>query len=255
MKYVVVSSIVAIALFSGCGSSSSNPQDVLIKSRSVNFITDSAGRSLYSFDKDTLGVSNCAAGPCLNDWPVYFNQSDNDNAISLLPTITSNDPINVNQTTYQKHPLYYFDEDLAAGNTNGDWVKNVWHLVYTAIPAGSTGLLLSPTTKTQSYLSDSKGMSLYTFDNDTDNVSNCTEVNDCITTWPVYNMGTTNAVLPVGTSNSDFSTITRADGSLQSTYKNKPLYYFKNDAKSGDTNGDWLKGIWHLVEINPATLK
>lgn len=33
-------------------------------------------------------------------------------------------------TTYYQHPLYYFVNDMAPGDVNGDDVKDVWHLVY-----------------------------------------------------------------------------------------------------------------------------
>ncbi len=56
--------------------------------------------------------------------------------------------------------------------------------------------------------------------------------------------------LPIGVKKDDFGTIKRNNGSMQTTYKSKPLYYFFKDSKAKDTNGDWVKGVWHLVELN-----
>jgi predicted lipoprotein with Yx(FWY)xxD motif len=36
--------------------------------------------------------------------------------------------------------------------------------------------------------------------------------------------------------------ITRADGSLQTTYKGWPLYYFSKDAGPGDLKGENVQG-------------
>ena len=49
-----------------------------------------------------------------------------------------------------------------------------------------------------------------------------------------------------GLDSSDFATITRTDGSSQTTYKGWPLYYFAGDAKAGDINGDGLESVWFV---------
>ena len=45
----------------------------------------------------------------------------------------------------------------------------------------------------------------------------------------------------------DLDSLQDVTDSLQVTYDNKPLYYFANDNATGDTNGDNLNGVWHLV--------
>jgi predicted lipoprotein with Yx(FWY)xxD motif len=42
-------------------------------------------------------------------------------------------------------------------------------------------------------------------------------------------------------------TITRQDGSTQVTYGGKPLYYFANDEKPGDTKGQNVGGNWFVL--------
>ena len=94
-------------------------------------------------------------------------------------------------------------------------------------------------------LTDTKGMSLYTFDKDTAGISNCYD--GCEVKWPVYHADLT--TLPKEVKGKDFSTITRKNGAMQTTYKGKPLYYFFKDTKPNQTNGNGAKGVWHLVEI------
>lgn len=93
------------------------------------------------------------------------------------------------------------------------------------------------------YLTDGKGMTLYRFANDTSGVSNCS--GDCLVKWPAFYVEPGAGV--EGSEASDFATITRNDGSQQTTYKGMPLYYFFNDKNPGDTNGQGVKDVWFVV--------
>ena len=96
------------------------------------------------------------------------------------------------------------------------------------------------------FLMDSKGMALYTFDKDMKDKSNC--YNGCETKWPVFAGEAANLKLPAHVKAEDFGMIKRDNGTMQTTYKSQPLYYFFKDAKSNDMNGDGKKGVWHLVK-------
>ncbi len=188
--------------------------------------------------KDTLNTSNCV-GACLDLWPI-FSASTTENA--------DFGAINDSHTTYLMHPLYYFKDDKNAGDIKGDNYNYVWHLVYP--PANFTETVdakLSAQTRTQSYLTDENGMALYTFDNDDINKSNC--YGDCETKWPVHATSVDLQNLPEGADAAKFGEITRTDGTKQTTYGGLPLYRFFKDAAAGDTNGDWVNGIWHLIEL------
>jgi len=90
-------------------------------------------------------------------------------------------------------------------------------------------------------LGDAKGMTLYTFDNDTAaGKSVCN--GPCAQNWPplVAKAG----AKPEG----DFTVITRDDGSKQWAYKGKPLYTWAKDTKPGDITGDGFKNVWHIVK-------
>jgi predicted lipoprotein with Yx(FWY)xxD motif len=100
-----------------------------------------------------------------------------------------------------------------------------------------------------SYLTDSKGMTIYYFTKDTIGKSACE--GDCITRWPIFYDKKIKA--PKGVNKKDFGVITRADKKKQSTFRGMPLYHFFKDAKAGDTNGQGLNNVWYVID--PATFK
>lgn len=91
------------------------------------YMTDFNGMTLYTYDKDTAGVSNCTAG-CLKAWPAY---SSGATAQSTLPenisVITRTD--GSKQFAWKGMPLYYYVSDTKAGDITGDGVGGVWHIV------------------------------------------------------------------------------------------------------------------------------
>ena len=92
-----------------------------------------------------------------------------------------------------------------------------------------------------SALTDAKGMTLYTFDKDSEGKSACN--GPCAGNWPVLKAeGSDKAA-------DGYTIITRDDGSKQWAYKGKPLYTFVKDQKPGDVNGDgFLNGAWHIAK-------
>jgi predicted lipoprotein with Yx(FWY)xxD motif len=89
-------------------------------------------------------------------------------------------------------------------------------------------------------LVDAKGMTLYTFDRDTaPGKSSCN--GNCATNWPPL-MAAGDAK-PTGS----WTVITRDDGGKQWAYKGKPLYFWKDDKKSGDAEGDGRNNVWHIA--------
>lgn len=96
--------------------------------------------------------------------------------------------------------------------------------------------------KLGTYLTDFDGKALYTYDKDTAGVSNCS--GQCAVNWPYYTSGATaQKTLP-----ESISVIKRADGHDQFAWKGMPLYYYIKDTKAGDTLGDGVGGVWHLVK-------
>jgi len=263
LTQITMASVATLALI-GCGDSYNDNKEknngaLQASERNANFLVDTGAMSLYVFDKDALNQSNCNA-KCQEIWPLFEGANTGSEDIKVLK--------GTDHLAYRKHPLYHFINDKAPGDILGDNVKNVWHLVYA--PAGTTDsqTALSSASAKQTFLTDKNGMALYTFDKDSANVSRCTGKADakplgsCEARWPVFyasDLGT----LPAGTQASDFGTINRpadtlkgADGKAlatkQTTYKGLPLYYWFKDDKAGDVSGDWVSGVWHLVELHTS---
>jgi len=94
-----------------------------------------------------------------------------------------------------------------------------------------------------SFLTDTKGMTLYTFKKDMPGMSHCDGA--CVEKWPLYFREAVAA--KDGIKAEDFATITRADGKKQTTYKGMPLYYFAGDKAAGDTAGQGVKDVWYVA--------
>jgi len=93
------------------------------------------------------------------------------------------------------------------------------------------------------YLTNATGWTLYFLKTDVPGNGTSTCTGNCIKFWPAFYTNSLN--LPAGLNATKFSTITRPDGSKQLTYNGSPLYYFLNDKKPGDTNGQGVKGVWY----------
>ncbi len=94
-------------------------------------------------------------------------------------------------------------------------------------------------------LTNKDGMTLYTFDKDADNTSNC--YGGCAAKWPPY------LAKEGAKAKKSWGLITRKDGSQQWTYNNQPLYTWVGDTKAGDTSGDGVGGVWHITEKKKAS--
>jgi predicted lipoprotein with Yx(FWY)xxD motif len=88
-------------------------------------------------------------------------------------------------------------------------------------------------------LADASGRTLYTFDKDASNKSNCN--GDCAKIWTPF------LVQEGDRTPATFSVITRDDGTRQWALNGKPLYFFAADAQAGDAKGDGKGGVWHAV--------
>jgi predicted lipoprotein with Yx(FWY)xxD motif len=113
--------------------------------------------------------------------------------------------------------------------------------------ASTTATITSAQTPIGKILVDSKGLTLYVWDNDkTMGTSSCTGA--CATAWPPL-MAPASATYGTGLSAAMFSTITRPDGTKQLAVNGKPLYLWTADAKPGDTKGQGVNGFY-VVGVN-----
>ncbi|MFG2717961.1 SCO0930 family lipoprotein [Streptomyces sp. NPDC048416] len=222
-------------------------------------VTDSAGFTLYRFDKDTASppASKCD-GDCAKTWPAV--PADGVTAPagtdqSKLGSVTRAD--GTKQLTIGGWPMYRYAKDTNPGDTNGQNVGGTWHAAApdgkkasaaAAAPAATEalpGLSVRKDAKLGDVIVDARGMTVYRFKKDSawPMKSACTGA--CLQKWPV--------VAPVEKDNTKgialkgFVTFDRPDGVKQQSITCWPVYTFSGDTKPGDTNGQGAGGTWYAV--------
>ncbi len=221
---------------------------------------DFTGFTLYVFDNDAAdadgdgaGDSDCN-GNCAVTWPPLF--ADAGAAPTGPFSIVSRDD-GTRQWALNGEPLYYFANDVAAGDVNGDESGGVWHIARPAPVQIVTDPGFGPIFEARGSIadvdgtgdraetfSDRTGFTLYRFDNDRLDVdgdgAGDSDCNDgCAVTWPPLYAEASDE--PFG----DFGIIDREDGSRQWAYQGDPLYFFSGDASTVDVNG--VYGAWFTV--------
>jgi predicted lipoprotein with Yx(FWY)xxD motif len=88
-------------------------------------MTDASGNTLYTFDKDEPGRSNCA-GDCLKKWPAFIAKPGA-RATGDYSLIGRTD--GGSQWAFKDKPLYYFAGDQSPGQRNGEGIGGVWHVI------------------------------------------------------------------------------------------------------------------------------
>lgn len=231
-------------------------------------ITDSKGRSVYMFTKDTDKVSHCTGG-CANLWPHFYTDvltlGDASLSASDFDVVTALD--GSKQTTYKGWLLYYFapagDGVIEpAGSTGGDgFGGGSWFVAkpsYTVMVAN--GQLVGGDGKSYTstyvegggntfYFVDTNGRTVYHFSHDANNTNTFTKADDMDhnNIWPIFHADLKD--LPSTLHKEDFGEIT-VFGNKQTTYKGWPLYHFGGDALRNDTKGVSYPtpgGIWPVV--------
>jgi predicted lipoprotein with Yx(FWY)xxD motif len=97
------------------------------------------------------------------------------------------------------------------------------------------------------YLVNQSGFALYYFSNDgsASGVSTCYD--DCASKWPPFYAQT--ITVPDSLNTADFASITRTDGSKQTTFKGWPLYFSSRDQVAGDIFGNGREdNLWRIVD-------
>jgi predicted lipoprotein with Yx(FWY)xxD motif len=129
VKFAVLAVVFIAFLTAGIALADHHAVNVARKDGVGSYLTDIKGMTLYYFKKDTAGTGTCE-DKCLTIWPLYFVETvaakgglDANN----FGTITRAD--GKKQTTYKGMPLYYFRDDKAPGDTNGQGEKDVWYVV------------------------------------------------------------------------------------------------------------------------------
>jgi predicted lipoprotein with Yx(FWY)xxD motif len=206
----------------------------------VGYLTDSKGMTLYYYTKDADGQSACYGG-CAAAWPVFYAPTvtiPSSLDMGDFGTITRTD--GTKQTTYYGWPLYYWAKDKSPGDATGEGVGKVWYI----LKSPWYSVTVSTSATLGNYLVDENGMALYWFTKDSVGQSACS--GDCLKAWPAFSVDT--IIAPSALNPADFGTITRADGTKQTTYKGYPLYYWFKDTKRGDTTGQDVEKVWYVID-------
>ncbi|WP_433194603.1 COG4315 family predicted lipoprotein [Nocardia sp. CA-107356] len=118
-----------------------------------------------------------------------------------------------------------------------------------ASAAAPVAQLGATTTALGNVVTDAAGYTLYWFTQDTPTSSAC--VGQCATTWPPT-LGAPRAAAGTDLPGA-LGTLTRPDGGAQqAVYDGRPLYRFAKDDAPGQTNGEGVKGQWHVALVTPA---
>jgi len=111
-------------------------------------MVDAEGFTLYLFLRDEQGGPSTCYGDCEANWPPVL-ASDGEVTLgegldaALLGTTTRDD--GSIQVTYNGWPLYYYANDLAPGEINGQGVFDVWYAVTPQGEAASAGATATAT--------------------------------------------------------------------------------------------------------------
>ena len=94
------------------------------KTAKGTIMVDAKGMTLYSFDKDVVGKSNCN-NKCAVEWPPLMAEADA-KASGDWTIVIRDDKSQM--WAYKGHPLYTFLDDKKAGEVTGD-KKDGFHIV------------------------------------------------------------------------------------------------------------------------------
>ena len=94
-------------------------------------LTDAKDMTLYIWDKDAVGVSNCY-DQCAVNWPPLLVPADT--AVSGDFTLVDRTDSDQMIVAYKGWPLYLWIKDTKPGDTTGDGVGGTWH---TAVEGGA----------------------------------------------------------------------------------------------------------------------
>ena len=142
-RLVVAGAVVAALLVAACGSSAQSTASGTKIAAASNaklgqILVDGAGKTIYLFVADTGSSSTCYTS-CAQIWPPVLTsgppQAGTGANASLLGTTTRTD--GKTEVTYAGHPLYYFVQDKATGDTTGQGVNGFGGLWWVVSPSGA----------------------------------------------------------------------------------------------------------------------
>jgi predicted lipoprotein with Yx(FWY)xxD motif len=113
---------------------------------------------------------------------------------------------------------------------------------------GATSAIATRKGEHGTYLVDGKGRTLYLFEADKANMSNCDS--GCQSIWPAFSAGSKPPAVSGGALAGKLGMTAGGNGGSLVTYNGHPLYYYVGDKQPGDTNGQGLDQFgakWYVL--------
>ena len=133
-----IAAVSAIALVGACSShgqmqqqaqTNSPPQTryafMMSRTTAGQVVSSTDGMTLYTYDKDAPGQSNCN-GECAQYWRPYLAAPDS-KPFGHMTLVVRTD--GKKQWAYENKPLYTFVQDTVPGEIKGNDFHNTWHVV------------------------------------------------------------------------------------------------------------------------------
>ena len=125
-RSIVTSALAAQILLVGAAFAAEDYGPLKVQATGIGkVLADPNGLTLYTYDKDSSGKSNCY-GECAEYWPPVKAVADA-KPVGDLTIIKRND--GTMQWADDGKPLYTFVKDKKPGDITGNNFKNVWHLI------------------------------------------------------------------------------------------------------------------------------
>jgi len=171
---VLVPTIAASVVLSACGSSSSSKtstssaasqppasqtsatgtSSTIVKTATSpqlgKVLVDAQGMTLYHLTAEQNGKFICTSSACLQVWHPLTVPAGGTPRGSVASLATVKRPDGSVQVTYKGQPLYTFAQDQAAGQTNGQGIKDVGTWMAATVGAGATNAAPPTTTSSSS---------------------------------------------------------------------------------------------------------
>ncbi len=119
-------------------------------------------------------------------------------------------------------------------------ISNVVVGLFAVVAFSGVAFAQAPAKMAGGVMTDSAGMTLYSFDKDAGGKSSCN--GPCAAIWPPL------LVAGDAKASGEWTIVTRDDGTKQWAFKGKPIYKYSKDTKAGETTGDGFNGVWHAVK-------
>ena len=125
MKFFACSAALAGALLAAtCATAQTAAPARVAETGKGKALVDAKGMTLYTFDKDAAGKSNCN-GPCATNWPPLMASAADQPAGNWSIVVRDDGS---RQWAYRGKPVYYWVKDAKPGDRTGDGVSNAWRL-------------------------------------------------------------------------------------------------------------------------------